>query len=100
MSAVSQLSHSARTGVETKRRLTWKFGQVFTLRVICITAGSDGRRRVCDDGSDRLRRALWCRAGAGLRRHHDPREASMSKRARKRRDRKKKGANHGRKPNA
>nr|WP_158068709.1 hypothetical protein [Ornithinimicrobium sp. CNJ-824] len=29
-----------------------------------------------------------------------PQEATMSKRARKRRDRKKKAANHGRKPNA
>ncbi len=44
-------------------------------------------------------------AGRGPRRgaipdHHASREADMSKRARKRRDRKKKAANHGRKPNA
>ena len=42
-----------------------------------------------------------CATGLWPSHTHDPHEeALMSKRARKRRDRKKKGANHGRKPNA
>ncbi|BDZ57189.1 hypothetical protein FB554_0555 [Barrientosiimonas humi] len=44
---------------------------------------------MCDDGG---RFRLSCRS--------EPKEISMSKRARKRRSRKGKGANHGKRPNA
>ncbi|GGK65350.1 hypothetical protein GCM10011509_11970 [Ornithinimicrobium pekingense] len=54
---------------------------------------------MCDHGADRPCAGPRQRP-AGDGRTMTDREADMSKRARKRRDRKKKAANHGRKPNA